>query len=183
MSGIIDTYLSLYPLLEEAAAGEGSLFRKALGEIKREFQEYNITGAEKAKLLAAFVSSAYGNIAASSQKGALELARLATGRELEGTERELAAENLAKDGEVKAAQIAKINAEAVLTEKRAEAVTEREVSTALTGMFRGVSEMLGFMAQGGVAAPEQLIEASASFLSAARKHIDSLKPDLWGDSL
>jgi hypothetical protein len=182
MDNISEIYLSFYPLLENAASGDGSFFKTALGEIKREFKEYNITGAEKAKLLIGFITSAHSGIASSAQKGALELARLACTLPAETAQAENAAANLAKEAEVKAAQLIRLNAETELILKRIEALSEQAVSGGISAVFRAVSEMMGNMAQGGIAAPLQLIEASRAFICAAMRHINSLKPGTFTDS-
>jgi hypothetical protein len=179
MSDIVDSYLSIYPLAENIATGEGSLFKASLEEIKREFREYNITGSDKAKLMISFISSAYGHVSASAQKGALELSRLACTLPADLTEREKTAENIAKEIEVKTAQLARLAAETELLSKRAAALKEQEVSTALTGALRALSDMIASMAQGGVTPPVQITEAVTSFISASVKHINSLKPGLF----
>jgi hypothetical protein len=179
MNDIVDSYLAIYPLAESIATRDGSFFKESLEEIKREFCEYNITGSDKAKLLISFISSAYGHISASAQKGALELSRLACTLPSDLTEREKTTENIAKEIEVKTAQLARLAAEAELLLKRAAALNEQEVSAALTGALRALSDMIAGMAQGGITPPVQITEAVTSFISATVQHINSLKPELF----
>ncbi|MDR2104883.1 MAG: hypothetical protein LBP51_03905 [Deferribacteraceae bacterium] len=165
MQKIVESYLAIYPLVKAAEVEEGSFYKNVLDEIRGEFQTYNITGGEKAKLLISFISSAYSEITTIAHKSALELARLSCTLPLEEA--------------LSAGQGEKAEAESKLILKRLENLREQEVTTALTGIFRALSELLGNMAQGGISAPPEFVEVCSSFISASMKHINSLKPDIF----
>lgn len=129
---IIEKYLEIYPLVEDASTSELRLYREGLSDIEKMYERYDITANERARYSASYITQTIATIASGAQQITLALIDRAFG--------------MPSDIKYKEVQTS--------------ALEDSVVQNALIRVNQALSDMMGSMGAGGIVAPSSMIAAN-----------------------
>lgn len=176
----IDKYKGLFPEVEGMLLDNSGLYKRGLDDLKAQYEEFNITGQDKAKYTAQYIITANMSLIASSQKITLDLLTAAysleSDVELKKAQIELveAQKELAEaQKELVEAQKANVEEDTKYKTKQLEVLAFSNILNALIKVFQSLSEMQGSMGAGKLTIPARMMAIMRETIIACLRLIDA----------
>ena len=143
VNSIIDKFMKIYPLVEAMITGSdgqsNALYRQGLADIERLYDQWDITGAERARYVADYVSGSTKEMISGAIQASL---------------------GIVQQSHALTMQQSTTDAETEYKNTQTEALRNSESHNALIKVFQSMSEMMGAMGSGGIIATPALIAAN-----------------------